>query len=83
MAPPGDLTGVCCCSLATDCAVGTGLRWLGNDRFLYRCVGDPKELELAVLLLMLRWCMGEASSALRSRPAVDELPEELDVGCIS
>jgi len=29
-------------------------------------VGEPKELELAVLLLMLRWCMGEASRALRS-----------------
>lgn len=42
MAPPttwlGDLMGVCCCSLATDdcdcdCDVGTGLRWLGSDRF--------------------------------------------------
>jgi len=46
-------------------------------------VGEPKELELAVLLLMLRWCMGEASRALRSRPAVEEPPEELEVGCIS
>lgn len=49
-------------------------------------MGEPRDpVVLAVLLLMLRWCMGEASRALRSRPEVDadEPPDDVLVGCIS